>query len=71
VGYLPGEFALYEHMTGRDYLGFLAALRGGVAADQIDSLAERLQSDHREDRVALARQQAELGLIQAFMPAPS
>ena len=60
VGYLPGEFALYEHMTGRDYLGFLAALRGGVAERQIDSLAERLQSDlDGQDRVALARQQAE------------
>ena len=39
VGYLPGEFSLYEHMTGRDYLMFFAALRGGVDRGSIDRLA--------------------------------
>jgi ABC-2 type transport system ATP-binding protein len=71
VGYLPGEFALYEHMTGRDYLGFLAELRGGVAADQIDSLAERLQSDLTVKIASLSHgNKQKLGLIQAFMHRP-
>lgn len=71
VGYLPGEFALYEHMTGRDYLGFLAALRGGVADHQIDSLAERLQSDLTVKIASLSHgNKQKLGLIQAFMHRP-
>ncbi len=32
VGYLPGEFAPYERLTGREYLDYFAALRGGVDA---------------------------------------
>ncbi len=71
VGYLPGEFAPYEHMTGRDYLGFFAALRGGVDQGLVDSLAERLQSDLSSKIASLSHgNKQKLGLIQAFMHRP-
>lgn len=71
VGYLPGEFAVYEHMTGRDYIGFLAALRGGVEHHRIDSLAERLQADLTVKIASLSHgNKQKLGLIQAFMHRP-
>ena len=71
VGYLPGEFSLYEHMTGRDYLEFLAELRGGVANERIGSLAERLQADLSLKIESLSHgNKQKLGLIQAFMHRP-
>jgi ABC-2 type transport system ATP-binding protein len=71
VGYLPGEFSLYEHMTGRDYLGFFATLRGGVDQEVIDGLAERLRSDLDTKIASLSHgNRQKIGLIQAFMHKP-
>ena len=71
VGYLPGEFALYEHLTGTGYLAYFAALRGGVDQDLVDQLAERLQSDLDAKIGSLSHgNRQKLGLIQAFMHRP-
>jgi ABC-2 type transport system ATP-binding protein len=71
VGYLPGEFAPYEHMTGRDYLAYFAALRGGIDQDLVDVLAERLESDLSAMIARLSHgNKQKLGLIQAFMHRP-
>ena len=71
VGYLPGEFSLYEHMTGRNYLGFFATLRGGVDRHVIDALAERLQGDLDTKIASLSHgNRQKIGLIQAFMHQP-
>jgi beta-exotoxin I transport system ATP-binding protein len=71
VGYLPGEFAPYEHLTGREYLSFFAALRGGVDQGIVDTLAERLQSDLSAKISSLSHgNKQKLGLIQAFMHQP-
>ena len=71
VGYLPGEFTPYEHMTGREYLGYFAALRGGVDQALVDVLAERLQSDLSVRIASLSHgNKQKLGLIQAFMNQP-
>ena len=71
VGYLPGEFAPYEHLTGRQYLAYFARLRGDVDTDVVDKLAERLSSDltARISSVSHGNRQ-KLGLIQAFMHRP-
>src|SRR5437763_2823612 len=42
VGYLPGELALWNNLTGRQILVFLGNLRGGIERKTIETLAERL-----------------------------
>jgi ABC-2 type transport system ATP-binding protein len=71
VGYLPGEFVPYEHMTGREYLDYLSALRGGVDRERVDVLAGRLESDLSVKIGSLSHgNKQKLGLIQAFMHRP-
>jgi ABC-2 type transport system ATP-binding protein len=72
VGYLPGEFVPYEHLTGREYLDFFGALRGGVDRELVDALADRLQSDlsAKVDSLSHGNKQ-KLGVIQAFMHRPA
>jgi ABC-2 type transport system ATP-binding protein len=45
VGYLPGEFALYDRLTGAQHLEYFANLRGGVDKGYQASLVERLDLD--------------------------
>jgi ABC-2 type transport system ATP-binding protein len=45
VAYLPGELRLYETMTGRQLLRFLAELRHGQVTGDQDRLAQRLDID--------------------------
>ncbi len=71
VGYLPGEFSLYEHMTGRGYFAYMAKLRGGVNGGDIDKLAERLGADVSVKIASLSHgNKQKLALIQAFMHRP-
>jgi ABC-2 type transport system ATP-binding protein len=71
VGYLPGEFSLYEHMTGAEYLAYLASLRGGVPTERIRELAERLDVDlGAKIRTLSHGNRQKIGLIQAFMHHP-
>ena len=45
VGYLPGEFALYDRLTGAQTLEYFANLRGGVDRAYQASLVERFDLD--------------------------
>jgi len=45
IGYLPGEFALYDRLTGGQTLTYFANLRGGVDPAYQASLVERLDLD--------------------------
>jgi ABC-2 type transport system ATP-binding protein len=45
IGYLPGEFALYDRLTGAQHLEYFANLRGGVDKAYQASLVERLDLD--------------------------
>jgi ABC-2 type transport system ATP-binding protein len=45
VAYLPGELRLYENMTGRRLVKFLAGLRGDTPGPEVDALAKRLDID--------------------------
>lgn len=45
VGYLPGEFGLYDRLTGIETLTYFANLRGGVDRSYQASLLERLDLD--------------------------
>jgi len=45
IGYIPGEFALYDRLTGRQTLDYFANLRGGVDRAYQASLIERFDLD--------------------------
>jgi len=45
VAYLPGELRLYENMTGRRLVTFLAKLRGDTPGPEVDALAKKLDID--------------------------
>ena len=45
VGYVPGEFTLYDRLTGMQTLEYFANLRGGVDATYQQSLIERFELD--------------------------
>ncbi|WP_204056870.1 ABC transporter ATP-binding protein [Microbispora corallina] len=71
IGYLPGELALEGREKARDYLEFLAGVRGGVSRGRIDELAERLDADVSVRMSELSKgNKQKVGLIQAFMHEP-
>jgi ABC-2 type transport system ATP-binding protein len=45
IAYLPGELRLYETMTGRKIVTFLAKLRGDTPGAEVDALAKKLDID--------------------------
>jgi beta-exotoxin I transport system ATP-binding protein len=71
IGYLPGELALYDRMTGSEYLGHFAALRGGVDEAFVRELVERLDLDPSIRIRSLSHgNRQKVGLVQAFMHRP-
>jgi ABC-2 type transport system ATP-binding protein len=71
LGYLPGELALYERLTGQQLLGFFAALRGVPDLGDGWELAERFGLDLSRPIHALSKgNKQKLGLIQAFLHRP-
>jgi beta-exotoxin I transport system ATP-binding protein len=73
VGYLPGELALYERMTGESLLRAFVDLRGSGSTDwsRAAGLAERLGVDlsRRIHELSHGNKQ-KIGLVQAFMSEP-
>ncbi|MCP3988560.1 MAG: ABC transporter ATP-binding protein [Actinomycetia bacterium] len=71
IGYLPGDLALYDNMTGRQLTQFFASLRSVDVTDSVARLARRFDFDLDRPIGDLStgnRQKA--GLIQAFMHDP-
>lgn len=71
TGYLPGSFTAYGHLTAGAYLTYLAQLRGGVATNAVEEIAERLtlRLDRRIDTLSHGNRQ-KVGITQAFMCRP-
>ena len=71
VGYLNGELALYNDMTGEDLLKYLGNLRGGLDWKYVKELATRFECDlpRRIQGLSMGNKQ-KLGLLQAFMHKP-
>ncbi len=71
VGYLPGEPALWEEMTGSRFLDHIGKVRGGVDPEVRDELVERLgaQLDRPISDLSTGNKR-KLGLVAAFMPEP-
>ena len=71
TGYLPGELALWNNLTGWQTLTYLGNLRGGVPPEAIESLAERLGLDlSRKFREYSKGNKQKVGLVQALMHKP-
>jgi ABC-2 type transport system ATP-binding protein len=71
VGYLPGELALYQRLTGEAYLRTFASLRDGVEWSYVEELAERLLLDTTRRIKDLSHgNKQKVGLVQAFMHRP-
>ncbi|WP_422773886.1 ABC transporter ATP-binding protein [Plantactinospora sp. WMMC1484] len=71
IGYLAGDFVVDGRQTGRELLGYLANLRGGVPRARIEELAERLDLDLGRRIRSLSRgNRQKVGVVQAFMHSP-
>ena len=71
LGYLPGEFALYDRLTGGQTLEYFANLRCGVDRDYQRSLIERFDLDpSRRFREYSKGNKQKVGLIAALQHRP-
>ncbi|HET7182829.1 MAG TPA: ABC transporter ATP-binding protein [Candidatus Limnocylindrales bacterium] len=71
LGYLPGEFALYDKLTGGQTLEYFANLRGGVDKAYQASLVQRLDVDpSRRFREYSKGNKQKVGLIIALQHRP-
>jgi ABC-2 type transport system ATP-binding protein len=71
VGYLPGEFDLYDRLTGGQTIEYFANLRGGVEKGYVDALVERLELDPSRRFKEYSRgNKQKVGLIVALQHQP-
>src|SRR6187397_685981 len=71
LGYLPGEFALYDKLTGGQTLDYFANLRGGIDRSYQQKLIERLEIDPtRKFREYSKGNKQKIGLIIALQHRP-
>ena len=71
VGYLPGEFALYDRLTGQQTLEYFGNLHGGVDRAYQASLIERLDLDpSRRFREYSKGNKQKVGLVAAVQHRP-
>ena len=71
IGYLPGEFALYDKLTGGQTIEYFANLRGGVDRDYQAQLIKRLDFDpSRRFREYSKGNKQKVGLVVALQHRP-
>ena len=71
VGYLPGDLATYDNLTGWELLTYFANIQRGVDWSYTEVLAERLDLDlSRSIRTLSTGNRQKVGLVQAFMHQP-
>jgi beta-exotoxin I transport system ATP-binding protein len=71
LGYLPGEYGMYEKMTAGDYLDFLGSLRGRREPPLRDRLTDLFGLDlSRRIKSFSHGTKQKLALVQAFMHDP-
>ena len=71
IGYLPGEFALYDRLTGGQTLTYFGNLRGGVDPAYQASLIERFDLDpSRRYREYSKGNKQKVGLVAALQHRP-
>lgn len=71
LGYLPGEWNLYDRLTGADTITYFGNLRGGVDRAYVDQLVQRLDLDpSRRFREYSRGNKQKVGLICALQHKP-
>ena len=71
VGYLPGEFDLYDRLTGAQTIAYFGNLRGGVDKAYVAELVERLELDpSRRFKEYSKGNKQKIGLIVALQHRP-
>ncbi|GCF14254.1 multidrug ABC transporter ATP-binding protein [Haloarcula mannanilytica] len=73
IGFLPEEPPLYDELTGREQLEYVAGLRGHEDWDRVESLLDRFDLDEDADRRVETYSKGmkqKLGLVQALLHDP-
>jgi ABC-2 type transport system ATP-binding protein len=71
IGYLPGEWNLYDRLTGAETITYFANLRGGVDRTYVEQLMQRLDLDpSRRFREYSRGNKQKVGLICALQHRP-
>ncbi len=71
IGYIPGEFALYDRLTGGQTIQYFANLRGGVDRAYQQALIERLEIDPGRRFKELSKgNKQKIGLVIALQHQP-
>ncbi len=71
VGYLSGDFSVYEKMTGKQYLGYMSELQPLKSKGYEKKLGKRLKAEFSKPLGELSRgNRQKIGLIQALMHEP-
>ena len=71
IGYLPGEWNLYDRLTGWETITYFANLRGGMDRAYVDQLVQRLDLDpSRRFREYSRGNKQKVGLITALQHRP-
>jgi ABC-2 type transport system ATP-binding protein len=71
LGYLPGEFGLYDKLTGGETIEYFANLRGGVDPAYVRALVDRLDLDpSRTFREYSKGNKQKVGLVVALQHQP-
>jgi len=70
VGYIPGELALYEHLTGKQFLDYFSSLRD-TNLSLLEGLLETFELPLNRKIKGYSRgMKQKMGIIQAFMDDP-
>lgn len=71
IGYLPGEIAFIEGMTGRIFLDFMAEMQGLKHSTRREELIDRFQFDVRTPIRKMSKgMKQKVGIVAAFMHQP-
>ncbi len=72
VGYIPGEIAFFDDMTGTDFLDFMAQYRGLRANGKTRELLDRFELDARGKLKKMSKgMKQKIGIVAAFMHDPA
>ncbi len=72
LGYLPGEIAFFDEMTGTQFLKFIAEMRGMKDFTKMNKLIEKFELDPKGRLKKMSKgMKQKIGLVCAFMHNPS